>query len=111
MTGFDRIKPPDRRLLERPEERRPEAPGADRGGRAGLFSAGRPTGGGGSPPLPLQLRCSGCDEVSTLDARTAVRSAAPLFLVAPWRSHPVFAVCPACRGRRWLKVELARDEA
>lgn len=108
MTGFDRIKPPDRRLLERAEERRPEAPSADPTGRASLFTHGRPGGGMDSPALPVRLGCSDCGEVSPLDLRTAARSAAPLFLIAPWKRHPVFAVCPACGARRWLKVEVGR---
>lgn len=94
--SFDRIKPPDRRLLER------EQP--DPAGRGALFSAT-------SPPRPtasgLVLHCSRCERTSPLDASTALRSAIPLFLVAPWRRHPFFAVCPAGGHRAWLRVQSA----
>jgi hypothetical protein len=100
MSGFDRIKPPDRRLLERPDSGGLDD--ADPAGRAALFSSApgeAPAGG----TLGLAVRCSRCGSVSSLDTRTALRAAFPLFLVAPWRRHPVFAVCPACRRRWWSR--------
>lgn len=101
MSGFDRIKVPDpggRRLAQADGETDPE-------GRAALFTppdaavgAAPATSGGG-----VTVVCSRCGETTALDAATAVRSALPLFLVAPWRSHPLFAVCPACGRRSWLR--------
>ena len=173
-SDFDRIKPPEKRVLERRESGRSPS-----GGRAALFSDGavdapseerpprdrddrlagaqrsggaepgggpaRPSpaarrrsvdvGGGAEPgasedagehhvravprsddatePQPprghgggsglLRVTCDRCGETSSVDAGTALRSAIPLVLVAPWRSHPLFATCPACRRRSWLR--------
>lgn len=98
---FDRIKAPDQRLLERPEGARFDTDDTDPDGRAALFSHGHPPSGG--PGGPPSVHCSRCDETTPVDAGTALRSVVPLFLVAPWRDHPVFAVCPACRRRSWLR--------
>lgn len=95
---FDRIKPPEQRLLERLDGDRLDAPGTDRDGRAALFTDRR--GGWG---MRVTAHCSRCGATSPIDAGTALRSALPLFLVAPWRDHPVFAVCPACTRRSWLR--------
>jgi hypothetical protein len=173
--GFDRIKPPERRLIERAAGPRLDSEDADAEGRAALFTAGPardrerareraaheragreaagreavgrggagrdgagrdgggreaagrerrgterpaadPQGGErraapgagadrGSGAGGLAVHCSRCDATSPLDAGTAVRSALPLFLVVPWRDHPVFAICPACRHRAWLRIE------
>lgn len=101
--GLDRIKAPEQRLLERPEGARYDTDDTDPDGRAALFSHGHaPTG----PSTTATVHCSRCDETSPLDVGTALRSAVPLFLVAPWRHHPVFAVCPACRRRSWLRPGL-----
>ncbi|WP_370327173.1 hypothetical protein [Euzebya sp.] len=132
MSGFDRIKPPERRLLEREESRQPDSSRADREGRAALFSASAPpsTPGAGarrrspepsprtheageqdradrpSPPAgrsPVHVECSHCGVSSPLHLGDAIRHAIPLVLVAPWKSHPVFARCPACERRAWLR--------
>lgn len=97
--GFDRIRPPEDRLLSRPEGRL--QPGeADPDGRAALFSStSRPA----STPGGVAVHCSRCGETSPVDAVTALRSALPLFLVAPWKDHPIFAICPAGRHRAWLR--------
>ncbi len=102
MSSFDRIKPPERRLLERPAPREPQSPEADALGRAALFSAGRPAATG---LVLFGLHCSSCGEVSSVGPRAALRSALPLFLVVPWRRHPIFALCPACRRRAWLRPQ------
>lgn len=96
---FDRIKPPEQRLLERREGHRLDAQDADRGGRATLFTQGRRMSRGAA----VSVHCSRCGASSPVDAGTALRSVLPLFLVAPWRDHPVFAVCPACGRRAWLR--------
>jgi hypothetical protein len=107
--SFDRIKPPDRRLLERPDERRPDSSEADPQGRAALFTrGGAPAQDLRHTPLGITVHCSWCGRTSPLDAQTALRSAVPLVLFAPWRSHPLFAVCPACHRRAWLRVQGAR---
>lgn len=103
MTSFDRIKPPERRLLERDGRRRPDAPDADREGRAGLFTAGAPNA---VPGALLHLECGWCGEVGGVDAAGALRRALPLFLVVPWRRHPIFAVCPCGQRRAWLRPRL-----
>lgn len=102
--GLDRIKPPERRLLERSEGPRFDRGEADPQGRAALYTGGprRRTDG-----AVVTVHCSRCEVASRLDAVAALRSAVPLFLVAPWRDHPVFAVCPACRRRSWLRPGLA----
>lgn len=108
--GFDRIKTPEQRLLER-EGRRARPGEDDPTGREALF-----TGAAERPPTPgileslpgldaeLEVHCSRCGETATVDAASALRSALPMFLLAPWRSHPVFAICPGGRHRAWLKV-------
>lgn len=107
--GFDRIKSPEQRLLER--EARRAVPGAeDPTGRAALFTGAQagPTGPSiGESLAALEVHCSRCGATSALDAAAAVRLALPLFLLAPWREHPVFAVCPAGRHRAWLRVSRA----
>jgi hypothetical protein len=124
--GFDRIKPPERRLLERSDGPRLDDDEADPNGRAALFSAGAGSSGGArdvrgaregsasrthatrssQPPSDgvLSVHCSRCDATSALDAGSALRAALPLFVVLPWRDHPVFALCPSCRHRAWLRV-------
>lgn len=97
---FDRIKAPERRLLERAEGHRLDAGEADPEGRVALFTQGRRHSSTGTGAT---VHCSSCDTSSPVDAGTAVRNLLPLFLVAPWRSHPVFAVCPSCRRRAWLR--------
>lgn len=101
MSGFDRIKPPDGWSRRDPEAVDPE-------GRAALFTnaerAVRTTPAG--PPDGLRVDCSRCGASTGIDGGTALRMAAPLFLVAPWKSHPVFAVCPSCGVRSWLRVRV-----
>ncbi|MGI8874237.1 MAG: hypothetical protein ACR2KP_07915 [Egibacteraceae bacterium] len=94
---LDRIKAPQRRVQERSRGDRLEAPDADQQGRAALFTPTQRRG------APITVHCSRCKATSPVDAGTALRSTLPLFLVAPWRDHPVFAVCPACRRRSWLR--------
>lgn len=130
MSGFDRIKPPDRRLLERDEQREPDSSRADRQGRAALFSAsGQATtpGAGARPrqrkqaspppeapsppegrslpegPSPLHVECGHCGVTAPLPLGDAVRKALPLVVIAPWKSHPIFATCPCGQRRAWLK--------
>lgn len=100
MSGFDRIKSPD-------AWSRREVSG-DPHGRAALFTGSEQavhTAKVG-PADGFRVSCSRCGEATAVDGRTAVRMAAPLFLLAPWRSHPVFAVCPACGVRSWLRVRV-----
>jgi hypothetical protein len=129
--GFDRIKPPDRRIMERAAGPRLDSEDADAEGRAALFTAGlqrdrdraareraggagresarrrgHERGAGQAAAGGLAVHCSRCDVTSPLDAGAALRSALPLFLVAPWRDHPLFAVCPACGHRSWLKLAM-----
>lgn len=105
--SFDRIKPPSQRDTERdldPERHR------DPAGRAALFSgaAGRPVTPGLLGELSqLAVHCAKCGRTSPLDAQSALRAVLPMALVAPWRDHPVFAVCPGGRHRAWLKVTRA----
>lgn len=100
--SFDRIKPPDAWA-----RREAEATG-DPEGRAALFTgadAAVRTARAG-PENGFSASCSRCGESRRIDARTAGRMAAPLFLVAPWKRHPLFAVCPSCGVRSWLKLTL-----
>ncbi len=102
MSGFDRIKAPDA------WSRREADTSADPQGRAALFTgadeAVRSARAG--PAEGFRVVCSRCRETTSVDTRTAVRLAAPLFLLAAWKSHPVFAVCPSCGIRSWLRVRL-----
>lgn len=102
--NFDRIRPPQDRLAARGDGGGPAeaATGAAGQGRQALFSAGPRRQG----TAAVGVRCSRCGAATGLDARTAVRAAWPLVLVAPWRREPVFARCPACRRRSWLAVEV-----
>lgn len=104
MSRFDRIKAPEQRLRARPEGTRLDSAEADADGRAALYSQTRPAVAERSSRP--SVHCSRCEQTSLLDAATALRSALPLVLVAPWRDHPVFAVCPACRRRSWLRPRL-----
>ncbi len=135
-AGFDRIKPPERRLLERLSGPRLDDAEADAEGRAALFTAGtgqaedrarqrargeaagraeaaaraaatEPAESTSGGVLGLVVHCRRCDATSPIDVQSAVRAVLPLALVAPWRRHPVFAVCPACRHRAWLRVTSA----
>ena len=91
MSGFDRIKPPE--LVTRPE--RPD-------GRSALFTPPKTD----TPALPpMSVACSRCGETTPVDAATALRLAMPLVLLAPWTQHPVFARCPSCQRRSWLRVQ------
>lgn len=106
--GFDRIKPPDERIMQRRSGPRLDDLGTDPDGRAALFSAGagpssRSRHSGAAKSTGIAVHCSRCDETTPVDAATALRSAVPLFLVLPWRDHPVFALCPACQHRAWLR--------
>lgn len=125
MSGFDRIKPPDKRLLAREETSQPDSGQADPLGRAALFSAStEPTTPGAGAPSPhvdpaapvsekdprlpqgtspLHVECGHCRITCPLPLSQAVRNAIPMTLVAPWRSHPVFATCPCGLHRAWLK--------
>ncbi|MEE8599564.1 hypothetical protein [Euzebya tangerina] len=125
MSGFDRIKPPEKRLLEREEARQPDSRRADTAGRAGLFSvSGEPSTpgagvrsavrssqaastGSGAGPRPFRVTCSRCDATRSVAVGDALKGVLPLALVAPWRSHPIFAMCPTGRHRAWLKVRLS----
>lgn len=135
-NSFDRIKPPERRLLQREESRIPDSRTADKQGRAALFSASeepttpgagvplRPVGGqrvradgapvdAADPRLPqgrsaVQVECGHCGVTCPLPLAEAARRAIPLVVVAPWRSHPVFATCPCGERRAWLKPHLGR---
>jgi hypothetical protein len=102
VSGFDRIKAPDEWA------RREAGEQADPEGRAALFTgpdaavrAARP-----GPPAGVKVHCSRCDQTTPIDGRTALRMAAPLFLLAVWKSHPIFAVCPGCGARSWLRLRV-----
>jgi hypothetical protein len=98
--GLDRIRPPAERLARTPRGTAGE--GSDGAGRAALFTHGRSHAGRG-PASRLEVSCSRCGKTTAVDARTALRAALPLVLLAPWKPHPVFAVCPACGYRAWLR--------
>lgn len=97
--GFDRIKPPERRLLERTD--------ADPDGREALYTAhGRARSGPFPAGTAVTVECERCGAVSRLEPKEALRALLPLALFAPWRNHPVFAICPAGRHRAWLRPRL-----
>lgn len=101
VSDFDRIKAPDAWARREQTDVDPE-------GRAALFTGVDAAVGAAKvgPAEGFRVHCSRCDATSAVDGRTALRMAAPLFLVAPWRSHPVFAVCPGCGARSWLRVRV-----
>ena len=100
MSGFDRIKPPDE-WARRVEPQDPE-------GRAALFTGIDEAvhAAKAGPPQGFRVHCSRCGQTTGIDARMAVRMAVPLFLLVPWKDHPVFAVCPSCGARSWLRVRV-----
>jgi hypothetical protein len=100
VSGFDRIKPPDE-WSRRVEPQDPE-------GRAALFTGVDEAVHAAKvgPPQGFRVHCSRCGETTGVDVRTALRMAVPLFLLAPWKDHPVFAVCPSCGARSWLRVRV-----
>lgn len=104
---FDRIRPPQGRPYLRPAGGAgPSERLAD--GRQSLFSVG-----GDEVPgcrMGLSLHCRRCGATSPLDAGVALRAAIPLFLVVPWRDHPIFALCPACGYRSWLRLGADREQ-
>ena len=146
MSGFDRIKPPDRRLREREEARQPTSSEADPAGRAALFSAAAPSApapdapaapSAPPPPVddgtqpgarrsskvdgaptsaddprlpqersPLHVECGHCGVSCPLPLGHALRQVIPLVVLAPWKSHPVFATCPCGERRAWLKPSI-----
>lgn len=98
-AGFDRIHRPHERIARR-------AGGHDLGdeaGRAAVFSGTAPAPEAAAPRRAL-VTCSGCGETSPIDAVAVLRAVVPLAIVLPWRPYPVFAICPACRRRAWLRV-------
>jgi hypothetical protein len=101
-VSFDRIKPPDA------WSRRNAEADHDPQGRAALFTgvddAVRTARAG--PENGFGVTCSRCGATQRIDLRTAGRMAVPLFLVAPWKRHPIFAVCPSCGARSWLRLTL-----
>ena len=101
MSGFDRIKAPDAWARRQSEAVDPQ-------GRAALFTGADEavSSAKAGPAEGFRVHCSRCDSTTAVDSRTALRLAAPLFLLAPWKSHPVFAVCPTCGARSWLRVRV-----
>lgn len=87
--GFDRIKAPSADVGRERDH--------DPAGRDALFS---PTG-----PRRPAVHCSRCGATSDVGVATAVRALVPAFVVVPWKDHPVFASCPACRHRAWLRPQ------
>lgn len=68
---------------------------------------GAPTGSD-DPRLPqgrsaLHVECGHCGVTCPLPFGHALRQAVPLVVLAPWKSHPVFATCPCGERRAWLK--------
>lgn len=99
QAGFDRIRVPERRPGGRP--RREGAHRRDPRGRAALFSASDTAPRAGGPVAGVH--CAGCGASSVMDLPTLLRSMYPLFLFVPWLPHPLFAVCPSCGRRSWLR--------
>lgn len=109
---FDRIKPPGR-LEPRPDDRAGHHPDtraghnpdahADPAGRLALYSQNPQRPGTAVLPRP-QVQCAACAARTPLTMRNLLRAVVPVVLIAPWRTHPFFAVCPACRRRAWLRV-------
>lgn len=97
---FERIKPVEQRLIDRGDHG-PAGEQADEGGRAALFSA--TSGQGRDPSALVGVACDRCSEASALDLGGLLRAVFPMVVVVPWRSHPVFALCPACHHRSWLR--------
>lgn len=99
--SFERIKPVERRL----DDRGDHGPGDDHPdmtGRSALFSTTSSRTSEDQSPL-VAASCARCGATTPLDLRRLVRVAFPVVVVAPWRSHPVFARCPACQQRAWLR--------
>jgi hypothetical protein len=93
VSGFDRIKSLEQRLLERPVEQRPD-------GRGALYSAT-------ARPVPVGtlggLACDGCGARSAVDVGGALRLVRRGVVVLPRRGLQLYGACPACRSRRTLR--------
>lgn len=99
--SFERIKPVEQRLIDRGDHG-PDGDHADEAGRAALFSA-TSARSARDPSVLMAAACDRCGETTPLDLRGLVRAAFPMVVLVPWRSHPVFALCPACHHRAWLR--------
>lgn len=101
IVSFDRIKAPDAWARRNDSQGDPQ-------GRAALFTGGDTAvrAAKAGPENGLSVSCSRCGQTRAVDARTATRMAAPLFLIAPWKRFPIFAVCPSCGVRSWLRLKL-----
>ena len=54
----------------------------------------------------LTVECGHCGDVCPMPLAGAISRALPLAVVVPWRSHPVFAICPCGQRRAWLKPKV-----
>ncbi len=72
----------------------------DTEGKAALFS-GRPRHEG-----PFRIECSGCGNHSQVSASGLLKLALPFNFTVPLKYHHTWLKCPACRHRRWVKINL-----
>lgn len=88
-SRFDRVAPPrfTGRLVR------------DGQGKEALYS----TAPGAPPTAHLQVVCERCDVESGLRSLTALRLFMPPLLYGPFRRR-LWARCPACQRRSWLRV-------
>ncbi|MGQ0632672.1 MAG: hypothetical protein ACT4P1_16775 [Sporichthyaceae bacterium] len=111
MTDFDRLRPRGADGLGQ-SANGSSRPRADADGKRALFSVDNP------PQIPavpavatggFRISCSGCGTTTALTPRQVLSAAIPsVHLPILRRSYPSLMRCPACRKRRWVRVELGR---
>ena len=83
----------------RPDPRHPRA--RARHGKEALYS----TAPGAAPARPLVIACSRCDVERGVRLGESLGVLRPPFLVNPL-SRRIWARCPTCRRRAWLRVRI-----
>lgn len=97
QTSFDRVRP----RTGQPPARSEAGPSVDRQGKRALFSdvtAPAPTGS-------VTIRCSQCQETSSVSVSRALRLALPAIpAFIPGKGLRTHMKCPACGERAWQEV-------
>lgn len=89
--------------VSRPDPRTPRA--RRRGGREALYSTSPEAG----PALPLVIGCNRCGvERGVRPAEVAATAVRPPVLLNPF-SRKVWARCPTCHRRAWLRVRMSES--
>lgn len=85
--------------VSKPDPRRPQF--RDRHGKEALYS----TSPGAAPARPVTVSCNRCEVERGLKLAEALAVLRPPFVVNPM-SRKVWARCPTCRRRAWLRLRM-----